>query len=152
MRHLPPADRRGVPRYEPSLLPEAVVLLPHVGRDGLAQGQVEALVVPHRLIDQPDACREGGVVLGPLLDGQMAAVEASDSDSAGDDGTLCPALGQAAGLVFVGGDEEFQLQTNVADEVGQVDPVGGFGQEAGRLSRGDVRGLGVRRRGGGWRG
>ena len=77
-------------------------------------GQVVALVVADGLIDQADAVGEAAVALGPLVVGQMAAVDAPNTDASRDYGTGQPTLGAAELLVLLGGDEKFQLPPDEA--------------------------------------
>lgn len=92
-------------------------------------GQVVPLVVADGLIDEADARGEAGEILGPFLDGQMAAVDAPNTDPSRNDGLLHPTLGAAVLLVLLGRHVELELPPDEAYQRRQVQRVGGLRQD-----------------------
>ena len=88
-------------------------LLPDLRRDHLALVQVEALDIGNALVDTTDGEGEADGTVGPLLRGELVAVDAADTDLALDDGE---GGGRADGNVLLGGAEGNDVLTQEAAE------------------------------------
>ena len=94
------------------------------------------LIIPHRLMDQPNVAGIQLAALGPIAAGFVAAPDAPDSDLSEDDGGLVPSAAVLGRQVGRTGGEVLDLGAEETQRGGQPGGVRGGGQE-------DAGGLGM---------
>ena len=98
------------------------------------------LIIPHRLMDQPNVFGIQLAALGPIAAGTVVAPDAPNAHLSDDDGGLVSSTAVLGREVGGGGAEVLDLGSEQAKRGGQPGAVGGSGQE-------DVGGLQRRGRG-----
>ena len=107
------------------------------------------LIIPHRLMDQPNVAGIQLAALGPIAAGTVVAPDAPNSDLSDDDRGLVSSTAVLGRQIGGTGGEVLDLGSEQAQRGGQPGAVGGGGQEdAGGLQRhGHGHGHGRRRLG-----